>query len=348
MDYFKNKKILVTGHSGFKGSWLTLWLSLTGASIFGISNNLNKKNIFKNHLQNRVKSFNIDITNFKSFKKTLNHIKPDYIFHLAAQSIVSKSYQNPIDTIYSNSIGTLNLLEILKNYKKECTTVIITSDKCYYNVEKNTGYKESDQLGGDDPYSASKAIAEIIFSSYFKSFLYKNQNLKIASARAGNVIGGNDWTEDRIVPDIIKSIKKNNFLSIRNFNATRPWQHVLEPLDGYIKLAKSLDSKTYINGESFNFGPNVNKNYSVRDVLLHFKKKFPLLKYKTTKDKNKFKEATLLSLNCKKAKNKLNWTSKLNFKETIDYTANWYLEYFNRNENIIEYSIKQIHNYEQS
>ena len=137
-------------------------------------------------------------------------------------------------------------------------------------------------------------------------------------------------------------------MSIRNFNATRPWQHVLEPLDGYIKLAKSLDSKSSINGESFNFGPNVNKNYSVRDVLLHFKKKFPLLKYKITKDKNKFKEATLLSLNCKKAKNKLNWTSKLNFKETIDYTANWYLEYFNRNENIIEYSIKQIHNYEQS
>ena len=211
MDYFKNKKILVTGHSGFKGSWLTLWLSLTGASIFGISNNLNKKNIFKNHLQNRVKSFNIDITNFKSFKKTLNHIKPDYIFHLAAQSIVSKSYQNPIDTIYSNSIGTLNLLEILKNYKKKCTIVIITSDKCYYNVEKNTGYKESDQLGGDDPYSASKAIAEIIFSSYFKSFLYKNKNLRIASARAGNVIGGNDWTEDRIVPDIINSIKKKQF-----------------------------------------------------------------------------------------------------------------------------------------
>ena len=242
---FKNKKILITGHTGFKGSWLTLCLKLFGAKILGVSKNLiSNPSHFKicSELKN-VKSIKFDIKDFKRFKKIVNNFKPDFIFHLAAQAIVKKSLNNPIETWNSNTIGTLNLLEILRHYKKKVNVVIITSDKVYYNVEKKGAYKEIDRLGGKDPYSASKAGAEIAIKSYYESYLKFKKNIFFAVARAGNVIGGGDWSKNRLIPDCVKAWSKNKPVKIRNLSSTRPWQHVIEVINGYLILAINLHKK---------------------------------------------------------------------------------------------------------
>ena len=242
-SFFKNKKIIVTGHTGFKGSWLTLWLTEIGADVLGISKDVpTKPSHYKLlNLEKKIKSKKIDIQNLKEIKKEIKNFKPDYIFHLAAQSIVKKSYINSIETWKTNLMGTVNILESLKEVKKETVTIIITSDKCYKNIETTRGYKENDILGGEDPYGASKSAAEIAINSYIKSF-YNNKNNKnyIASTRAGNVIGGGDWSENRLLPDCIKSWINRKSPKIRNPNSTRPWQHVLEVIYGYLLLAKKL------------------------------------------------------------------------------------------------------------
>ena len=238
---FKGKKVIITGHTGFKGSWLTIWLLHLGAKIIGISNGIPTKpsNFESNQLKKKINHQNFDIKNKIKLQRLINIHKPDFIFHLAAQSLVKKSYAKPSLTFETNSFGTLTLLDVLKDYKikKICSVVIITSDKSYKNLELNRGYKEDDLLGGHDPYSASKACAELIIQSYFSSFLIKNKNLKISVARAGNVIGGGDWSENRLIPDCIKSIKNKKKLLIRFPNSTRPWQHVFEAIYGYMLLA---------------------------------------------------------------------------------------------------------------
>lgn len=344
---YKNKRILITGHTGFKGSWLSLWLKKYTSKLYGISDRLYKKNLFNDFIKNEINSHYFDIKNYKKLKYHINQIKPDYIFHLAAQSIVSKSYEDPIDTFLTNSIGTLNILDIMRNLNHRCNCVIITSDKCYQNIEKNSGYKEEEKLGGSDPYSASKASAEIIFKSYFDSFLSKNKKIRIASARAGNVIGGNDWTKNRLIPDIIKSIELKNKLNVRNLKATRPWQFVLEPLKGYLDLGLLLNKQNEINGQSFNFGPKNNKNYTVEEILMSFKDVFHNFDYvKKSKLTKNFHESTLLSLNCNKAKKLLNWECRLNIIETLKFTSDWYGNYLDKRENIINYSYNQISKYE--
>ena len=263
---------MVTGHTGFKGSWLSLILNYFGATILGVSDtvptNPSHFKIYKN--LKKFKSKKVDISNKDKIKKIIFDYKPDFIFHLAAQALVKKSYLNPVKTWRSNTFGTLNILDALRDYKK-VVVVLITSDKVYKNIEKKTGYKETDLLGGKDPYSASKTAAEIVSRSYMESFLLKN-NLSTVIARAGNVVGGGDWSENRLIPDCVKAWSKNKKVIIRNPNSTRPWQHVLEATMGYIILAASLKQNKNLNGEAFNFGPNTKKNYKVIECVRKMKK----------------------------------------------------------------------------
>ena len=341
--YFYKKKIMITGHTGFKGSWLSLIMKHIGADVFGISNEIiTKPSNFKVlKLDKIIKSKRIDIRNYKKIKKEILKIKPHYIFHLAAEAIVKKAYDNPRKTWETNTMGTINILDSLKEYKKKITVIIITSDKVYKNQEIKRGYKENDILGGLDPYSASKASADLAVQSYISSFLKKNKNIKIAIARAGNVIGGGDWSDNRLVPDCIKSWNKNKTVNIRSPNSTRPWQHVLDVLYGYILLSINLHKNKIINGESFNFGPKITKENQVINVVKQMKIIWSKAKWKIN-NSNKIIEAKLLHLNSNKSKKYLGWSCVLNLKNTINYTILWYKSYYNNPKNIYNFSIKQI------
>ena len=268
--FFNKKKVLITGNTGFKGTWLSLWMHNLGANVVGISKDLPTKPSHYDSigLNQKINTRKIDISNNLKFRNEIKKIKPDFIFHLAAQAIVKKSYTNSKDTWNSNLIGTINILEALRKIKKETIVVLITSDKVYKNIETKKGYKENDTLGGIDPYGASKSATEIAIKSYVKSFFSEKKNKAFISiARAGNVIGGGDWSENRLIPDCIRSWSKNKGVVIRNPQSTRPWQHVLEVLYGYMTLAVKLkENKKKLHGEAFNFGPS-NQNYKVINVL---------------------------------------------------------------------------------
>jgi len=343
-NIYKNKKIIVTGHTGFKGSWLTLWLINMGAEVIGISKDIPTKPSHFELLNIKKKIFNyyIDLNNNKKLKFVINKHKPDFIFHLAAQSLVSRSYQNPKETWLSNTLGTINLLDSLREFKKKVNVVLITSDKSYKNLELKRGYKENDLLGGYDPYSASKAGAEIAIKSYIKSFFFnKNNKVFITIARAGNVIGGGDWSSNRLVPDCFKNWKKNKPAIIRNPKSTRPWQHVLEALNGYLTLAYKLSlTPKKLHGEAFNFGPSNKKNHTVINVLKEIKKNYPKARWNIKRSK-KFFESKLLKLNSNKAIKKLNWRCKLTFVDNIKLVSDWYVKY-NLKKNIYKLSLDQI------
>ena len=351
LNHFKNKKIIITGHTGFKGAWLAFWLNLLGAEVYGISLKPTFRNLLFNILNLKKiikKSFIMDIKKKNKIEKIFLTIKPDYIFHLAAQAIVKESYFSPLKTWETNLIGTVNVLEICKKLKKQCNIVMITSDKCYKNLEKVDGYLETDELGGSDPYSASKASAELAIHSYYESFFCKkeHQNIRLASVRAGNVIGGGDWSEGRIVPDCIKSWIKGKKVLIRSKNSVRPWQHVFDALHGYLLVAIKLKKKKKISGNSFNFGPDLNKKYTVKKLTQRLSKiwvKKNLL-FKFT-NHNAFKETKLLQLNTKKSKKLLNWKSKLTIQESVDITSNWYYANFILKKNMQEFSTNQIKEY---
>ena len=349
--YFNNKKVLITGHTGFKGSWLSLYLLEKGAKVVGISD---REVSIPSHyrslkLKKKIKDNRINLKDLYKLKKIINFYKPDYIFHLAAQAIVKTSYENPLETWTSNTFGTLNLLESLKNIKKKTTVVLITSDKVYKNIEIKKGYKENDILGGEDPYSASKASTEILINSYIKSYFNKrsNSNVSIAIARAGNVIGGGDWSKGRLIPDCIKSWKKKNLVEIRNPFSTRPWQHVIEVVYGYIKLAAYLSKNNNLHGEAFNFGPSLNNNYRVIDIVKKMKKNWKNFNWKVLDSrKNLFKENKLLQLDSSKSKIKLNWKCKLDIDQTINLVSNWYKSYYKSPKSIYNLSVSQISFYE--
>ena len=319
--YFK-KKVLITGHTGFKGKWLTLWLSLLGAKVYGFSN---EKRYFSNIFFNKkVVSVNGDISDFLKIKNLINKVTPDFIFHFAAQALVSESYVNPYKTWLSNVMGTINILESCRSINKKLCLILITSDKAYKNIEKNSGYRETDELNGNDPYSASKSSADIAIQSYFKSVLNKKKNIKGAITRAGNVIGGGDLSKDRIIPDFYRAYIKKKKLLIKNPFATRPWQFVLEPLSGYLLLGKLLYQNKINNHEAFNFGPKPNYNFQVLDLINEIHNNNIKLKFKITNKRNEFKESKLLKLNSKKARINLKWKPVLTFKETIRFTIDWY------------------------
>jgi len=344
LDAYKNLKVLVTGSTGFKGSWLCFWLNLLNARIIGVSLKPEKGSIIFKHLklEKKIKQYYLNITNFNKINNVIKKEKPDIIFHLAAQSIVSASFKNPLETINSNILGSANILEATRINKIK-NLVYITSDKCYLNDERKKGYRENDKLGGKDIYSSSKAASEIIFQSFHKSFFNKNKKLKHATARAGNVIGGGDMKKDRIVPDIIKSIYNKKSIFLRNPTAVRPWQHVLESLYGYLILGKFLINNKLQNNKlpSWNFGPNSSNYKDVFNVTKTIISTWGLNKKIIKIKKIKFHESGLLRLNSQKANNELKWYPKLNFNETIKLTVDWYKAQKN-NDNLEVITQKQI------
>lgn len=322
--FYSNKKVFITGHTGFKGSWLVSVLQEFGSKVTGYSLNDEKKRSYEKMVDfKKVNNIYGDVANFKKLKISILKFNPDIIFHLAAQPLVSISLDKPVETFKTNLLGSVNIMEIAKNCKNLKSLVIITSDKCYMNKELRRGYKEDDLLGGEDPYSASKAAAEIAFKAYSKSFFLKNNKFGAATARAGNVIGGGDWSKNRIIPDCIRAKLQKKKLIIRNPYATRPWQHVLEPISGYLLLAKNLYTNPKKYSGSWNFGPNNTESKSVIKVA-----KFILSQMKSnikiSIKKGKFKETKLLSLNCNKAKKILKWKQTWNFTKTLKQTVFWY------------------------
>jgi len=346
-NIYKGKKVLVTGHTGFKGAWLTFWLYLMGAKILGVSKNvITKPSLYRTlKIKDKIRNKFLDIQDFKKLNKTFLQFKPDFVFHLAAQALVKKSFEDPRETFLTNSIVTLNILHAIKNLKNKCNAVIITSDKCYLNLEQNKGYKETDQIGGIDPYSASKASAEIIIKCYQKSFLQKNTKISFVVARAGNVVGGGDWSDNRLIPDCIKAWTKNRSVNIRNPRSTRPWQHVLEAIGAYLYIGIVLLKNKKLNGEAFNFGPSSKKNFSTREVLKILSSYWPSKSNISYLKKSKFKESNLLRLNCNKVKKKIGWSSILSFQDTIHLTAEWYETFYFNKKNIFKISKRQIDNY---
>ena len=345
--FFKNKKILITGHTGFKGSWLTLILSSLGAKVYGYAlNPISKPNFFDNLKLTRylVKDFRENILNQKKLKKVIKKYKPEIIFHLAAQSSVIVSYKKPKETINTNVIGTINLLESLRKKNSVKSLVIVTTDKVYLNLENKKKFKEGDHLGGYDIYSGSKASCEVLAHSYSNSFFKKNK-CNIATVRSGNCIGGGDWTKDRIVKDCAESFIFNKNITIRSPNATRPWQHVLEPIFGYLKLSKNLYLKKKFEG-SWNFGPNVKNNMKVIEVA-KFGKSFLKSKSKIKITKKKYYESENLSLDSSKSRKYLNWKTFLKPKDALKLSFDWYKSYYKikNKRKLIDLTFRQINNY---
>ncbi len=353
-NIFRDKKVIVTGNTGFKGSWLSLWLYSLGATLVGISKDIpSDPSLFEVlELAGKTEHHFENICDSKRMREIFSTVQPDFVFHLAAQPIVSVSYEDPLETFQTNTIGTANILEALRSVKKPCYAVVITSDKCYDNVEWIWGYREQDALGGKDPYSASKGAAELVIKTYFHSFFSKpDSNIKLVTVRAGNVIGGGDWALNRIVPDCFRSWNNNQAVKIRNPNSTRPWQHVLEPISGYLRAAQVLaEQKTDIHGEPFNIGPNADQNHTVLELLQEvnqFWQSGSLKEYFAIEANTAFHEAGLLKLNCDKALSYLQWKPVLNFQETAKLTAEWYNYFYNdrSRESVTDYTISQIEAY---
>ena len=347
-NFWKNKKVFITGHTGFKGSWLTLILSSLGAKIVGYSlDPISKPNFFDdlNLSKFLIKDYRNNILNLTQLKTAIKKTKPTIVFHMAAQSSVLVSYSEPTSTIATNVIGTTNFLESIKNIKSIKSAIIVTTDKVYLNLEKKIKFKEDGKLGGHDIYSSSKAACEILTESYIKSFFSKS-NCNIATVRSGNCIGGGDWTKDRIIKDCVESFIKNKNLIIRSPNSTRPWQHVLEPLFGYLKLAKKLfHEKKYATPGSWNFGPNKKNNLSVKKLAMIGKK---ILRSKSNiiTVKKKFYESENLSLDSSKSLKYLKWRTKMSAKESLEMTFIWF-KYFYKNikkdkKKIVNFTLNQI------
>lgn len=351
-NVYRGKKVLVTGNTGFKGTWLTTWLLKMGAHIVGVSKDIPTSPSMYEELKiaEKITNYREDIRNLETVLQIISKEKPDFVFHLAAQAIVSVSYQQPIETISSNAMGTANVLEALRLSNHPCVAVVITSDKAYDNIEQVWGYKENDKLGGNDIYSGSKGAAELIIKSYFQSFFrLKSSNIRLAIGRAGNVIGGGDWAADRIVVDCMRSWSCGEKVEIRSPNATRPWQHVLEPLSGYLHLGAELYSNPELHGEAFNFGPRAEQNHTVeallKDLSVHWNFTNPHDAYSVTGN-IPFHEAGLLKLNCDKALFNLKWQANLNYVETVRFTSEWYYAYYMRQGDILEQTLAQISEYE--
>nr|WP_319395155.1 CDP-glucose 4,6-dehydratase [uncultured Desulfobacter sp.] len=346
-NYYKNKRIIVTGNTGFKGSWLTLWLKYMGAEVIGFSSDIPSKpcNFSVLNIQDIISHHWGDIRSFEGLDAVCKSFQPEIIFHLAAQPIVRRSYEEPKLTFDTNVGGTLNVLECVRQNSSVKAAVIITSDKCYKNNEWLWGYREADTLGGDDPYSASKGCAELVINSYCRSF-FNDAGINAASTRAGNVIGGGDWAQDRIVPDCIRAWSEKQEVVIRNPQATRPWQHVLEPLGGYLLLGMLLGQDRVKSGEAFNFGPIPDVIQSVGVLIESLGRSWgDDAPYRVIPDESNKKESTLLKLCCDKALSLLGWTAILSFEETISFTASWYKKFYENKEDMYLFSIEQIKTY---
>ena len=345
-SFYKNKKVLVTGATGFKGSWLCSWLLQMGAKVYGsgYSPNQNKNLFYKLKLQKRIKLGIFDIRDKNKLEKFIKESKPSVIFHLAAQPLIYDSYIKPHSTVDINVRGTLNILECCRKFRFIKSTVLITSDKCYENVGKQRRYKEEDMLGGVDPYSASKASSEIIIRAYRESFFKNDLVNGISSARAGNVIGGGDWSQKRLIPDTIRSLLTNKNIFLRNPNFNRPWQHVLEPLKGYLILAKEQFAYPKKYSAAWNFGTKNNSIKSVKEIVDYIILFWGKGKVKTNK-KNRFYEQKNLQLDISKAKKKLKWFPTYSVKDSVKITTEWYLKVFKYKEDPFKVTNQQIKDY---
>lgn len=333
---YKDKKVLITGHTGFKGSWLLLWLLQLKAKVIGYSLPPNTNPNHIDLLNDDYINIYGDVRDFFCLQKVIFDHKPDIIFHLAAQPLVIESYKNSLNTFETNLLGTVNLLEICKKATFVQSLIIVTSDKCYENNETKQAFKEGDPLGGKDPYSASKACVEIITQSYKESFFHMNNylkthNLLIATARAGNVIGGGDWSDYRIIPDIMKATFNGHIVSIRNPNAIRPWQFVLESISGYLALGQKLLEKKALYAQSWNFGPDSNSNQKVLDIINNLQSHWKKIKYVILDNSNVLKEANFLKLDSSKAINYLGWQPIYDLEKTLQNTINWYQNFYENN-----------------
>jgi CDP-glucose 4,6-dehydratase len=344
-NFWERRKVLITGHTGFKGAWLTLWLNKLGADVTGIGlKPITIPSLFDvGKIDKYCNSEFCDIRDENKIKKIICEAKPEIVFHLAAQPLVRKSYTNPLETFSTNVMGTANLLESLRGLNSLRAAVIITTDKVYHNNEWVWPYREDDKLGGHDPYSSSKAASELVIDSYFKSFL-KGQGIGLASARAGNVIGGGDWSDDRLIPDAVKSWESGRTLEIRNPFAKRPWQHVLEPLLGYIRLAESLASNPILSG-CYNFGPLSHEAASVKNVIELAKSKYLEANTNYNEINNGPHEAGWLALDVSKVKHILNFEPRLDLTSAVEMTINWYQNFYLGN-NAYDMCIHDINNYE--
>lgn len=348
-NIYKGKRIFLTGHTGFKGSWLALWLTKLGAEVCGYSLLPNTKpSMFEElNIQEKIeKSIIGDILDYSKLEKAILDFKPEIIFHLAAQPLVRLSYSEPIKTYLTNVIGTLNVLDAARKCSSVKAFVNITTDKCYENKEVQRGYKEDEPMGGYDMYSSSKGCVEIMSSSFRRSFLQDENSYAMATARAGNVIGGGDWAQDRLIPDCVKSINANQKIEIRNPMAVRPWQHVLEPLSGYLLLGQKLLEEGEKYTEGFNFGPkeeNVLKVSEVAQMVVEYYGKGEVIIHK----KDDLHEANLLMLNIEKAEKKLGWTPTYTANTAIAKTIEWYKHFYNKDKDMYEFTLKQIQEYEE-
>lgn len=361
LNAYAGKRVLVTGHTGFKGAWLCEWLLGLGAEVHGWALPPQKLSLFETlDLAKRMDHVIGDILDLAALNARMREVQPQFVFHLAAQSLVLVSYREPLLTFSTNVIGTAKLLEAVRTFDFPCAVVVITTDKCYENDGHARSFMESDPLGGHDPYSASKAGAELVVAAYRDSFFQPNSNVALASARAGNVIGGGDWAEARIVPDCVRALSTGQPIPVRNPNFTRPWQHVLEPLSGYLLLGARLEEarrkksmeEIALYAQAFNFGPEPDANRSVRDLVEEVLRHWPG-KWEQVSQESHLKEAVLLSLAIDKAKKTLDWQPRWNFTETIEQTMAWYREHFARTQksetpSMIDFTQKQIAAYVKS
>lgn len=350
-ETYKGKKVLVTGHTGFKGSWLVAWLLSMGARVAGLSRDIpTDPSMFEVlGFAGRISHHSADIRDLDKVKYIIGLEKPDFVIHLAAQAIVSTSYQDPVDTLQTNILGTMNVLEALRGISHPCVAVLITSDKCYDNVEWDWGYRENDRLGGRDVYSGSKGAAELVIRSYVASFFGKaDAAVRIGVGRAGNVIGGGDWARDRIVADCMRAWSNGKSVEIRSPSATRPWQHVLEPLSGYLTLGAALAKNPVLHGEAFNFGPRAEQNHTVLELLGDLAKAWgeTTREAVTVTGNVPFHEAGLLKLNCDKALIRLKWEPNLRYRETVQFVGDWYAAFYKKKSDMFALTQAQIAAYE--
>ncbi len=326
LEIYRGKKVLVTGHTGFKGGWLVNWLDLLGADVIGYAlDPIYDEGVFqKTGIGSKISDYRGDIRDYKKLSNLFIETEPEIVFHLAAQPLVLESYRDPRETFEVNTQGTANILEAVRNTKSVQACVCVTTDKCYENKEWIWGYRENDEMGGHDPYSASKGAAELVIASYRRSFFDGAGKTAVASARAGNVIGGGDWSENRLIPDIIRAIKCNKSINIRNPNAIRPWQHVLEPLYGYLILGQKLVEFGQEYAQAWNFGPYTNQSYSVGQIvdrIIKYAKKGSRIDFP---EGDQLHEANTLRLDITKACQRLKWKPELSIDDAVRYTVDWY------------------------
>lgn len=342
-SFWNTKRVLVTGHTGFKGGWLAIWLQRLGAEVAGFAQPAATKPSFFEAagVADTLLSELGDIRDLEHLNRFIAEFRPDIIIHMAAQSLVRRSYSDPIDTYSSNVMGTVNILEAARRCKTVAAIVNVTTDKCYENLERESGYREDEPLGGHDPYSSSKGCAELVTSSYRRSF-----SLPVASARAGNVIGGGDWAEDRLIPDMMRSFMAGKAATIRNPAAVRPWQHVLEPLHGYLVLAERLYDDPAAYAEAWNFGPDDKDARPVEWLGDRLSELWSAgASWSNEADPDQLHEAGFLRLNCDKAKQRLNWQPKLNLEQALSWTVDWYKD-FQAKGDVRAFSELQISNFE--